>query len=240
MESIRIEGTTEMMFAQAVALSQAGRLRSTIHCGGETVYVLNMDNTILLNFKSTQAFPETFSFFANDYESPKIRVDKGQIVFVTNSNGIKRTKTCALPKTNFKEVEGIWKGFKPNKKHGIRLVKPMCSLLDDSLSHIELSKEKDGAVKLIQRDIYSGTRIEVQSNSGASGLFDENDDIPAFEPIGIRTVDFNALFSFTDNLQFYIQEKKPWIYFDTNNGVMTGILSTCIYDELGTIEKIKE
>ena len=54
---------TESMFAQAVALSQNGKMKSTIHCGGNSIYILNMDNTILLKMKCNQKFSTALFLF---------------------------------------------------------------------------------------------------------------------------------------------------------------------------------
>ena len=240
MANVKIDSVTEAMFAQAVTLSQAGRLRSTVHCGGKEVLILNMDNTIFLRFEGGQEFPEPFSFFANDYESPKIRIDKGQITFITNSGGIRRAKACAIPKSTYVDLRGLWLNFNIDKSQGIRIVKGMVSLLDDGLSHVELSKSAGKNVLLVQRDIYSGTRIEVSRNAGNTALFDENEDIEPFGPIGIRTVDFQALFTFTETLTFYVQKgERPWMYFETDDAGMGGILATCVYDELSEVKKIE-
>lgn len=238
---MKIEGLTEAMFAHAVALAQNGKMKSTIHCGGEEVFILNMDNTLILRYKSPQVFEESFSFFANDYESPRIRIDEGKVVFVTNSGGLKRTKVCPAPKTGFKEIKAIWEKLQEEPispdSHKIILMKEMAALLEDGLSHVEVSKEEDGPVVLLQRDIYSGSRIEVERNKSGSGLMEVDDDF-SFNPIGIRTIDFAALFTFSDSLTWYILPDKKWVFFEDNTGRLSGVLAQCLYDELGEIARI--
>jgi hypothetical protein len=110
---IKIDNVTELMFAQAVALSQSGKMKSTLHVGGDEIFIKNMDNTILIRFESQQEFPESFSFFANDYESPRILVEDGKVAFVTNQGGYRRKKVCPQPKQNFKELKKLWQEYSP-------------------------------------------------------------------------------------------------------------------------------
>lgn len=234
-----IDSITEGMFAQAVALAQNGRMKSTIHCGGSEIFIMNMDSTLLLRYRSPQEFSEPFSFFANDYESPRIRVEDGKIVFIQNHEGIRRTKVCTAPGLSFVEAKKLWDGFKVTKEFAITLTKELTDFLEDSLSHVELGKAEGDPVLLVQRDIYSGTRIEIQKNKSARSLFELEDIELTFGPLGIRTVDFRALFTFCSSLTFYIQPNTPWIYFEDNLQVMSGILGLCLYDELGVVGKIK-
>lgn len=228
---IRIDDVTTTMFSQAVALAQNGMMKSTIHVFKKNIFIQNMDNTILIFYQSPQEFPEPFSFFANDYEGNVIRTEEGKIVFISHSDGMKRTKVCAAPKTKYEDIYKGWEKHKPNLSSSFIVTKKAASLLDDKLSHIELSKEKDSSLLLTQRDIYSGARIVVETNPAGSQLMDDS----AFNTIGIRTVDFQALFTFMDSLTFYPQLNSNWIYFNMRN--MKGILATCIYDELGYLAK---
>lgn len=236
---VQIESTTASMFAQAVALAQNGRMKSTIHVGGHWVYIQNMDHTILLRYKAPQTFEEAFSFFANDYESDRIRTENGQVVFVSHSGELKRTKTCAAPKSTFEEAESSWKHHAPDKSHFFTVTKEGAGLLDDNLSHIEISQAPGKPVMLLQRDIYSGARIEVERSMASGGsLMDGAEEDFSFSPIGIRTVDFQALFTFVEAVDFYPQpEGNNWMYFEAAKGGMTGILGTCLYDEIGLLAK---
>lgn len=233
---MKIERLTEIMFSHAVALAQNGRMKSTIHCKGKDLFILNMDSTILLKYEAPQFFEEPFSFFANDYESPRMRVEGGQVAFTTNNNGIKRVKTCPAPKMDFGKVEKMFKSFEPDKSQTIIINKNMAVFLEDGLSHVEI--ENDKKVKLVQRDIYSGQRIEVSKNKSFESLLDLEEDLDSFPPIGIRTMDFKALFTFTDTLIWYIQKDKPWVYIEDNKGQMKVILATCLYDELPGVKNI--
>jgi hypothetical protein len=232
---IKITDRTELMFAQAVALAQNGMMKSTIHAKGKDLYILNMDDTILIKFGMSQEFPEAVSFFANDYESPELGIENGQVYFITNSGGSERKKTCPKTKIGFTDVEKIWNRFEPDKKHQLRFNKSILELLDDNLSHVELHNQN--GLKIVQKNIYSGARVEIEDKRGQTGLLDQK--LPAFEPIGIRTADFKALFQFVEDLTLFLQPEKNWLYFNDPYGVLDGILSSCLYDEIGYVAEVK-
>jgi hypothetical protein len=233
---IKITGQTETMFAQAVALAQSGKMKSTIHAFGNTIYILNMDNSILIRFDSVQKFPEPISFYANDYESSEMGIENGQVFFNLYQGEYARKKYCSKPQENFTNVSTQWDKFSPNKDSAITLTKGIAGLLEDGLSHIEFINGADG-IKLLQKNIYDGTRVEISKGDGTRGFIVENVPVDCL-PVGIRTADLKSLFSLVDSLNFYIQ-KDNYIYFSDPNNILTGIISTCLYDELGYIAKGK-
>jgi hypothetical protein len=234
---LKIDDRTEKLIAHAVGLAQNGRLKSTIHMVGRRVFVLNMDGTILMRLKSELVFDDPVSFFADDYEGREFEVRDGHVVFSRWAGDWEREKKNSVPKITVKDVESLWEKYKPDVRMKIIITAEAVNLLDDELSHVELSKAKASAFKIIQRDIYSGGLVTVQKNEDA-GMFGQADD-SVFGPIGIRTTDLKALFSFTDAIAFYIQD-EPWLYFeDEREGTFAGVLSTCVYDELGYTSKSK-
>jgi hypothetical protein len=234
--NIKVTDRTELMFSQAVTLSQSGMMKNTIHAKEKDLFILNMDDTILIHFNMNQEFPEAVSFFANDYESNDMLLENGQLVFITHSEGHTRKKTCPSTKIKFNDVKEIWNAFNPDINHVISLNKIIISLLDDDLSHLEIHNQN--GIKLVQKNIYSGARVEIENKTAQEGLLGDGLSIE-FDPIGIRTTDFKALFSFVEDLNFYIQPGKNWVYFKDTSGVLEGILSTCIYDEIGYIAKVE-
>lgn len=233
---IKITDRTEIMMAQAVALSQNGMMKSTIHAKGKDLFILNMDDTILIQFQMDQEFPQAISFFANDYESNNLILEDGKLSFMTHSSGYERKKTCPVPKINFNDVLEISNKFAlPDKSIAISFNKDMLPLLNDELSHIEFSG-KNG-LKIVQKNIYSGAKIEVEDITAKEGIL--GNTIPDFETIGIRTVDFKALFQLADQLTFYIQKGHNWISFSDSFNLFSGVLSTCIYDEIGYVAEVK-
>ena len=240
MTKIKVTDRTELMFSQAVALAQNGMMKSTIHANGDKLFVLNMDDTILIRFKMNQEFPQAVSFFANDYESPDMILEGDQVAFMTNSEGHSRKKICPKPKIGFEAVAKIWEGFKTEEPAEIEpvtvpLTKHILALLDDDLSHVEFHNE--GGLKIIQKNIYSGARVEIENQVAKTGLL--GNDLPAFEPIGIRTTDLKALFSFVDELTLHIFPGNNWLYFRDGYKILEGILGTCLYDEIGFVAEAR-
>lgn len=231
---MKINNSTEMMFAQAVALSQNGRMKSTVHVGKKIIFILNMDSTILIRFKSNQEFPKSFSFFANDYESNNIEIREGKVAFITKKGNISREKECITPKSNYSEIKKYWLEHKYNSNNSFTLTSNIVQFLEEGLSHVEISKLENEKLSLVQRDIYSGSKVSISLEDDFSEIYDTF--IPTF---GLRTNDLKALFSFEDSISFKPQTLKNWIYFEGNSGRMAGIISTCIYDELGYIAEEK-
>lgn len=195
-----------------------------------------MDDTILLRFNTDTAIPSPISFFANDYESPNMEIEAKKVVFNTTQNGYAAKKVCPAPKAIYKDVKALYGKFSPDKKYGISFTNSVCALLDDAMSHVEIHGDSSG-YKLIQKNIYSGARLEIKPSNTAMDLLGV--DVPAgFKPIGLRTSDFKALFSFVEMLTFYIQPSN-WMYVSDSNNLLQGIISTCLYDELGYIADVK-
>ena len=239
-----ISNRVEEIFSHAVALDQAGRLRNTIYVIERDVYIINSDNTVFLRFQlreSEKPFAHPISFRANDYDSRSFHEEGGRIVFTTEAGGYTRTKTCGTPDATPEEVRSLFRTFKPVSTNKVRLTRDILSLLEDNLSHIEIRAE-DGAIHFIQRNIYSGSVIEI-SRAEAEGAFgvDSPDELEGdFGPIGIRTGDFSALFTFQEQLMFTFPSKGDYCCVRSGDPKMkmTGIIAHCIYDELGTITEV--
>lgn len=232
---MKISKDTELMFAQAVALSQSGRMKSTIHVKDNDLFIMNMDSTILIKFHSQDTFPEPFSFYANDYESPHFYTENGKIAFKTNAGDLERVKACALPKLTFEEIQNIWTGKVINKKWNLIFNRSVLGLLEDNLSHVEF--HDPASIKLIQKDIYSGSTIEISYRAEGAFDFGNDENFKGSLPVGLRTADFKSLFSFTDELIFYFQEYGNFIYFEDRSGNFSGFIAACLYDELPYIAK---
>lgn len=242
---------TETIFAHAVALHQGGRLKNTIHICKNDVFILNTDNTVLLRFelpKNAEGPTTPISFSADDYDSDIFREEDGKIVFVQEKSGFTRTKTCGVPKIDFKGVENMyWEYFNHAVPHGnhIELGKPVLDLLDDGLSHVEVSGQ-DGKAVIVQRDIYTGSIIRLERKDEGLGLAAKVlDQITTdFGPMGLRTDDLFALFSFNKIVKFQFANGDPdgqsYCYVKGDVHKMTGIVAGCLYDELGTTQKSKE
>lgn len=237
----KINKRIESIFAHAAALQQSGRLKNTIYCLGERIFILNQDNTILLNFRLRDTevmFKSPIAFYANDYDSNLFSEKDGYIHFIKENKEFNRDKQCKSPNFTPEQVREIWKNnstiFKPVNR--VDLGNSLLEFIDSDLSHIEFSCVK-GELKIVQRNIYSGTITTIKPTQNKEAFLTDNSNLKDFIPVGIRTNDFLALFSFTDVISFYFV-KDNIIWFENKDRKMPfrGILSLCSYDELGKIE----
>lgn len=231
-----ISHRVENIFAYAVALQQSGRLKSTIYAYDRTIFIFNQDQTVLLKFllgSQDKSFEKSVSFYANDYDSKNIEIDGGKICFVKKESDFERKKSCQVPKMEFAEIEDIFKSFSLTKKNKIVINRDILSLLEESLSHIEFSSKKK-KLRIIQRNIYTGSIIKITKSGRGLGAFNL-DDYEDFFPVGLRTNDFTALFTFADEFNFYFPSEAEYIWGESKGLKMKFqfVVSKCKYDELG-------
>jgi len=227
------------IFSHAVALQQNGRLKNRVFCIDDEIYILNMDMTIILKFtlrKGEAPFKSPVSFDANDYESNMFKEKNGRIIFVTKKGDYVKEKSCRTPQLSPKDVREMYNKLikETKKKNKACLNQDFVSCLDTDLSHIEFSGEK-GKLVAKQRNIYSGSVITITKTEEQKGFDIQSDKIEKdFKPIGIRTDDFLSLFQFVGSVVFYFY-KDSIIRFESGEKRMAfeGILSQCVYDELG-------
>lgn len=240
MNAYKINKRIEDIFSIAAALQQSGKLKNTIYCIKDRIFILNQDNTILLRFPlrdSEIIFENPVAFLANDYDSNVFYEKDGFINFIKENKDYVRVKSCKSPTFSPKEINTLWKAnldvLEPTNRVDIGL--NLREFLEEELSHIEFSCEKD-SLKIVQRDIYSGSVSSTQTKNYQDFL--SKDSLKSFEPIGIRTNDFLALFSFVDMISFYFVSKdKIWFESKDRGMPFQGILALCSYDELGRIEE---
>jgi hypothetical protein len=246
---LKNEFEVEKIFAYAVALEQTGRQKNMIFGWQNIIYILNADKTVLLRLQTTKdAFPEPFGFFASDYDSPNFIIKDGGVEFIQRGTEFERTKKCRVPNQSFSDAEEMFfKFYQPDSfLYYITFHKESLSFLNESLSHIEF-RVKDGKLTIIQRDIYSGTIIELNRKIELEGLgLVENEDVLPPGPLcnmpiaGIRTNDFLALFNFNDKIKLYLPENPGYFIIEGIHNELIGIVSGCLYDELGTIRNLQE
>jgi len=233
----------ETIFSHAVALSQSGRLKSTIYAKGREVFILNQDKTILLNFTFPSLEPEivgSVSFLANDYDSEIFKEQDGKIIFTTREGEYVRKKTCSVPGKTFSDIQTLYEKYLNDDKHNnkVEFNKNVLPLLDETLSHMEIFSENKKAA-IIQRDIYTGSTIRIDRDTSVGfGLSSEDDIKEDFAPVGIRTNDFIALFNFCDKVAFYFGPVQ-FAFMEGNRFGMQGVISLCEYDEMGILTESK-
>jgi len=243
---LKFELEMERIFSYAMGLEQSGRQKNMIFCLEDMVYILNSDKTIILRFQaSKKEFPEPVGFFASSYDSSEFGTHKGFITFLKESQEFVRKKLCKVPSQTFEEVEELYFRFHNEDNvyvADISFSKPSLDLLEESLSHIEfLSQDKE--LKILQRDIYSGTLIELERKKATGlGLSLYEDDIGEdFGPLGMRTNDFFSLFNFNDKIKiFFLSPDKDFFIIEGSHNSMTGVVAGCLYDEIGVINDLQE
>jgi len=224
------------VFAHAAALQQNGRLRNTIYCYKQYIYILNQDDTVLIRFHlrpSEVSFSHPIAFHANDYDSGMFYEEDGCIHFVVENEGYKRIKRCGSPEYTPKYIHKLFcqKTEKVSEKNQVDVEESLIELLDESLTHIEFSA-KQGNLKIVQRNIYTGSLISIGAKEQKGGLLCPA-ELKDFKPIGMRTRDFLALFSFTPRVSLCFGNPDfVWCENKDRKTPYKGIIGLCKYDEL--------
>ncbi len=247
MKMIEVSNLIEEIFSHAVALDQSGGMRNTIYVIENEIYILSFDHTVLIRFRlraSETPFHHPISFRANDYDSNRFYEDNGQIVFVSKQGGYERRKSCSVVDTSPEQIRELfvsYSGGEKSERTDVHFSRDVLSLLDRDLSHIEFSGEKGGVVRLIQRNIYSGSVIEIQPEKT---MLSETLDFD-LEPIAMKTNDFAALFMFQEALKFSFArfgEEAHWIAIKSpreSKRSMNALVACCLYDEIIQIKEAK-
>lgn len=245
----KISQRIEEIFATAVAMDQSGRLRCTIYCLDDQIFIMNSDQSVILKFqlrKSENVFAHPISFRANDYDSREFYEKDGKIVFVTENEGFKREKSCKTPGDSPEDIAKLYADYPLIRTNSVKLSAGISSLLDEALSHIEISAPNK-QLCIQQRNIYSGTvltlsRTEQEGGLGLDSLVQDK-IADAFEPLGMRTNDFLALFTFIDRLAFFFPAGEAdycCVRSDDPKMAMEGVIALCRYDELGGIQAARK
>ena len=227
----------ERIFSHAVALDQSSRMKNTIYCFNRIVFILNNEGTVMLRFiipSLSTAFSNPISFKADDYESGKFQEKDGKVIFTCIGDEFTRSKCCKTPSLTFTDVEKIWESLIKSQPHSTFTIhKKSLSLLEEDLSHLEISS-KEKSLVIVQRDIFSGTVITLTRRKAGLDQHKPDNITRDFDPVGIRTGDFMALYSFQDSIQFGVTNQPG--YFLLKDGDMEGVVAHCLYDQLGTTE----
>jgi len=230
----RIEG----IFAQAVAMDNRG-IKNMIHCIGDNIYIVNFDYSMILRFSLRQSeakFEVPISFNANEYDSPnftfEITPEGSKIVFHTVEKEFTRRKICQTKSVspNAEDIDKLYQELKKKKaeqsQYLFYLSADCIPLLEEDLSHVEISVENSSLI-LRQRNIYTGTIVEVESNE--KGFFTVNRLPKEMPPIALKTKDFISLFNIQKSLAFIPTEDFLAVK-DPQKDDFDGVLALCKYD----------
>lgn len=236
---MRVNNLVEQIFATAVALDQSGGLKNTIYAIGSEVFIMNYDHTVILRFRLREneaKFEHPISFKANDYDSNEFEEKEGRIIFHSAQDGYKKKKICGTTDLTPQEVKELFETYMEGvtEKQTTVLTKGIVPLMEEGLSHIEFFGEKGEALKMVQRNIYTGGITEITKDQ--DGFFKETltED---FGPVALKTGDFQALFTFQEQLkfQFPTDNEGNFIIIKSVKGTkrdMVGIIACCLYDEI--------
>ena len=229
----RIEG----IFAQAVAMDNRG-IKNMIHCIGDNIYIVNFDYSMILRFSLRQSearFEVPISFNANEYDSPnftfEITENGSKIVFHTVEKEFTRRKICQTKSVspNAEDIDKLYQELKKKAEKSqylFYLSSDCVPLLEEDLSHVEISVENSSLI-LRQRNIYTGTIVEVESNE--KGFFTVNRLPKEMPPIALKTKDFTSLFNIQKSLAFIPTEDVLFVK-DPQKNDFDGVLALCKYD----------
>jgi len=226
-EKLVVDKRLETIFAQAVGLA-----KSEIYVYPGEVLIVNTDGTAMLRFECPGLKTEYFAFKTEDYDSNVISVVDGEVSFITKSGTWTREKTPEqIPKERGKAVKATWDSIiaDVDRKARFTFSKEQMSLIDDRLSHMEISAVSN-RILILQRDIYSGAITRIWEDGSTDGLLGAQIR-PDFGPVALRTSDFTSLFSFQKQLTIDMQDR--W-------AVCTGplqpkfeaIIGACTFDEI--------
>jgi hypothetical protein len=100
---------------------------------------------------------------------------------------------------------------------------------------------RGGSFFIVQRDLYSGRLIKAWPKAGRLGLFKVEGD---WSFRGYRTSDIKALLDFVEALKegaldfYFVDPFYSWVQNDKLQ--MSGLVTTCLYDELGELGELGE
>jgi hypothetical protein len=243
---VRIDEKTESLLSIAVGLVQSGILRSTVHFYDDNLYIVNMDKSIIMNFRLEDHFPP-FSFYADDFESPRMEVDceRGFVTFLSSrreGNWI-RNKTCPFPTIKSDEVhhrfQKLWEEFPASDQDcciKLYMNSRWLNLINKNLPHVEFSSSG----YIIQRDLYSGNQIHILHSTKGPSLLSHEDQVKISNriPIGIRTSDLITILTFCKSgIELRIptdhSDHPPRLgFFTSQSPKMRSIIGMCWYDEM--------
>lgn len=225
-----IKEYTEKIFSQGIAIEQRGLLKSTVYGKGNIVFILNMDSTLLFRFNVTDNFIKPFGFYLNDYSGREFDIENDNTVtFLSKCGNYKKKKKVQGVKYNFSDIEKFWGQYTFEKKDSIILNSNLISLLEEGLSHVEFII-KSGIVQIKQRDIFSGTMVDIQVNT--DDLF--SSPIEYEGVFGLRTNDLRGLFLYSDSLTFYFN--KGFVLCESD--LFECLVSHCLYDDIPELKGV--
>lgn len=220
-------------------LARDGKDQTEIHWGPTEIFALNADKTVLYRVETSLFQDPAISFFAQDYSGDEFVVDGNKIFFKeTGVLGYEVITSAGTPESKWEDLNNIFEESK-NKvfcNSSLVLDQRILQIIDPELSHIEIIRNEENQLVVIQRNIFTGkiiyiTKIEKKLSILSQSYQVDSEEI--FDKVGIRTPDFLALFKFDDEITFTFSQDGSICF--AKGDVIEAILARCIYDSLGTI-----
>jgi hypothetical protein len=239
---LTIPKTIEDLFTMVVALDHTPTMSNAIYLNRKSLYMLNFDNTLLFRIKLKDTDPtfEPIGFWANDYDSANMELVDGKIVFTRVSSTALYERKKYTNGTNLTPgtIAKLWNKYVEQRKSvktvKVNLHRSVTELIDDSLSHIEISGRKGEHIILTQRNVYSGDVAHIVERG--RGFITPDPISASIEPLGVRTRDFLAMFSISESLDFYFSTKGTTfpirIYSSSGVREFGGWIAPCLYKEI--------
>jgi len=239
---VEIPSKLQHIFSFAVALEQNGRLRNTIYCHKQTIYVINQDHTVIIRFPIKDivvkkdgdlSFENPVAFRANEFEGKWISIEKDKICFHSKDGSFTAVKKCVAPSLSFEEIDAVFIRHmkKKDKRFSIEISRGIWNHLDESLSHIEFRVKKHEWL-IVQRNIFDGSvrvisKTPSTSEDVSKQLTEEitpqtSSKLPRrMGAIAVRSGDLRAMFEGkfkgkNGSLHLIFEKKKPVILIDNS------------------------
>jgi len=237
--------SVEKIFALGMNSEKMGRMNASVYWKGDSVIILNSDNTMMLKFTGlSPRLPEgkECKFFVKDYENIHMEMEGDDVIFLVKGDDYTKKKYCKAPLNTFDELDVLLSAHRNEKKEEetlekigtISLSNKIIELLDDSLSHVEMIGEK-GEFILIQRDIYTGQRNEIRERK-KGGLLLKKTSLDFDVKIGMRTCDLESLFLLLSSVEFSFFSD----FTKVASANFSGLIANCSYDMLGELSPLKK
>lgn len=212
-------------------------MKNVIVCKKKIIFIFNFDKTILLRFNlpgGEDVGDEEIIFDAGNYDSPTFKIENGIITFesLVKDEYIKKTRCVSKKGISFQTLWGLFRKYAiADTPLSFTLREGILTALKEDLSHVEI--HYDNGIKVVQKDIFSGVITEIEERKTNLNL--SQDELEPFEPIGLRTVDLIALFNFDKAVKFSFSPGANFFVVEGLSAqIMKGVVSWCLYDELGT------
>lgn len=221
--------TIEAVVVAAARFRRGALNDSRVAWNGQVAYVLGYDLTLMMRIEpvTNRPQPDAVSFFSADWQGRKCRASGDQVEWVPSSGAVMLTRA---PDESYDDLNVLWRSIYQPLNNTMRpmahlVTRQIRPLLDENVPHVEFVG-KDGALDIIQHDIFTGRvlRVARQFTGGSS-----------FGPLAFRTEDLLGLMGLAREWRI-IDHGNYWYLTDTNG--TEALVGGCVYDSLGELSTL--